>query len=135
MSKWRWIKWLLVKFVWRYLCRFVTKWLDFYNSLHKCMHKISNSICNVKMYSIWKQIIFFLPNRYYFANRFLVRTATFCSLLLLSPAFLPGLNLCRPCTCNHSLCDLTCASIMLCLDDAVSMGSSIPWTYLLNGTE
>lgn len=34
------------------------------------------------------------------------------------------LNLCRPCACCHRLCELMCASILLCLEDIVSLESS-----------
>ena len=54
-------------------------------------------------------------------HNFLVGNETVCLL----PILRPGLNLCRPYACCHSLCDLICSSVLLCLEDTVSLVSPI----------
>lgn len=37
----------------------------------------------------------------------------------------PSMNLCRPCTSNHSLWEFTCVPVLLCLEGIASLVSSI----------
>ena len=53
---------------------------------------------------------------------FLVRGGMFCLLSLLIARVLFDLNLCMLCACCHGLCEfIICVSLLLCLEDAVSV--------------
>lgn len=41
----------------------------------------------------------------------------------------PVIGLCRLCTYNHNLCEFTLASILLCLEDLISL-----WSFISSGT-
>lgn len=74
----------------------------------------------------WRELIFFLCKQILIVDSFLVRDASLCSL----PLFIAGPQLAwtcyRPCECCPSLCEFTRASVLLCLQDTVSMQSSVP---------
>lgn len=58
-------------------------------------------------------------------SQLLVRVGSQCPLPHLSAGTPSALNLCRPCANCHSLCEFIYASVLLCLEDTVSMKSFI----------
>lgn len=64
------------------------------------------------------------------AKAFLVRGGNWFSFTIFYAGILPGLNLCMSCVCFHNWCEFRHVSVLLCLDDTISLVSSLtPASY------
>lgn len=71
----------------------------------------------------WRNLPF--PSSYHLGIASWLRVELYCPLPLLYPRILSGVNLFRSCAIFYSLCEIVCALLPWCLEDTVSLESTI----------
>lgn len=89
----------------------------------KCFRGLPWSAVNTPSDTLLEKTVFPFPSKYQLKIAFWFGVGLCVYFPRSMLGFLSGLNLCSSCTHCHTLCELICVSVLLCLEDAVPLES------------